>query len=504
MFYEKSCGETVFMNNRKLHANMNLSCEVVSIGEIECSYRAMLSLDEHLVALLEIMDIGVDFYHKIQGLKQFLICAKTSNDYFTLRGSSVIEPQFSISEIIDNDINSKVKICFWISDILVGSEYAIDKNSELLFNGFSCQFTDIFEFFGLYPYRINDTSQKWLFQSITIENSTKTMEFDGGYSCFVAPDVHRKNNDYIFSMQGRLNYSAMELKHITELKEKIRLLELLFEILSGETVTVLDVKMDKGSNIFEYTGLCNYPKKKLKGLSNGLDSKGYLRKSIFKLSDWKDTGKNVIELFSELAKDNLLAMESYKQVLLDEEIKIVTYNKFLKVMQMIEGIMRTKISDEEKKNFEKRKKKVKKHLENQEDKDFIDNYCFNNGDNFRTCLIELTKESLIILSGDACVENFNSQIDKIINDRNAYTHASKKITPIMNEKQIEAVNCCYKAFYRIKILKQLNLSDQIICNRFLFNRKFVEAYKICFGLAITNVDENHNTGEFDNEMYAYI
>ena len=493
------------MDNRKLHANMNLSCEVVSIGEIECSYRAMLSLDEHSVALLEIMDTEVDFYHKIQGLKEFLICAKTLNDYFTLIGSSIIESQFSIYEITDNNVRGKGKICFWISDILVGSEYAIEISNELLFNGFSCQFTDVFELFGLYPYRINDTSElPWSFQSVTMENNTKTMEFYGGYSCFVAPYVYKKNNDYIFSMDGRLNYSAAELKNITEQKEKIRLLELFFEILSGETVTALDVKMYKGDNIFEYTGLCNYPKKKLKGLSNGLDSKGYLRKSVFKLSDWKDMEKNVIERFSELAKDNLLAMESYKQVLLDEEIKIVTYNKFLKIMQMIEGIMRTKISDEEKKNFEKRKKKVKKHLENQEDKDFIDNYCFNNGDNFRTCLIELTKESVTILSGVVCVENFNSQIDKIINDRNAYTHASKKIAPIMNEEQIEAVNCCYKTFYRIKILKQLNLSDEIICNRFLFDRKFVAAYKICFGLAITNVDENHNTGEFDNEMYAYI
>ncbi len=492
------------MSNRKLHANMNLSCEVVSIGQIECSYRAMFSLDEHSMALLEIIDTEVDFYQKIKGLEEFLICAKTLNDYLTLRGSSIIESQFSVSEIIDDDVQSKVKICFWISDIFVGSEYAIEKNSDLFFNGFSCQFTDIFELFGVYPYRINDTSQTCSFQSVTITNNTKTMEFDGGYSCFVAPYVYKRDNDYIFSMQGRLNYSAAELENITKLKEKIRMLELFFEILSGETVTVLDVTMEKGNNLFEYTGLCNYSKKKLKGLGNGLDSKWHPRKSIFKLSDWKDTEKNVIELFAELAKDNLLALESYKQVLLDEEIGIVTYNKFLKVMQMIEGIMRTMVSDEEKRNFEKRKKKIKKQLENQEDREFIDDYCFNNGDKFRTCLTELTKESLAILSGIEDVENFNGQISNIINDRNAYTHASKEISPIMNEKQIEAVNCCYKEFCRIKILKRLNLSDQMICSRFLFNRKFVSAYKILYELTITNADEKHYTSEFDNEMSDYL
>lgn len=54
-------------------------------------------------------------------------------------------------------------------------------------------------------------------------------------------------------------------------------------------------------------------------------------------------------------------MESYKQVLLDKE-GIVTYNKFLKIMQMIEEIMRLGISKDEKKIFKKRKKEIKKSL----------------------------------------------------------------------------------------------------------------------------------------------
>ena len=183
------------MDNRKLHANMHLSCEVVSIGQVECSYRATLSLDEHAVALFEVIDAEVDFYNKIEELEEFLICAKTSNDYFTLRGTSIIESQFSVSEITDNEVQSKVKICFWISDIFVGEEYAVEQNGDLLFNGFSCQFTDIFELLGLYPYKIEDTSPKWSFQSVNIASNTKTIEFDGGYSCFVAPYVYKKDND---------------------------------------------------------------------------------------------------------------------------------------------------------------------------------------------------------------------------------------------------------------------------------------------------------------------
>lgn len=43
---------------------MHLSCEVVSIGQVECSYRATLSLDEHAVALFEVIDAEVDFYYR--------------------------------------------------------------------------------------------------------------------------------------------------------------------------------------------------------------------------------------------------------------------------------------------------------------------------------------------------------------------------------------------------------------------------------------------------------
>lgn len=495
------------MNNRKLYANMNLSCKVVSIGQVECSYMATLSLDEHFVASLKVINIEVEFYNKIEGLEEFLICAKASNDYLTLRGTSIIEPYFAISEIVDDNVYSKATVSFWISDIFVGGEYAVEQNNELRFSGFSCQFTDVFELFGMYPYKIENESQKCLFQSATIANSTKTMEFDGGYSCFVAPYVYKKDSDYIFSMQGRLNYSTVELERITTLKEKIRMLELFFDILCGETVTVLDVTLDNGNNIFEYIGLCNYPKNRLKRLSNGSDLKWYPRKSIFKLSDWKDTGKNVIELFTELARNNLLAMESYKQVLLDEQIKIVTYNKFLKVMQMIEGIMRDPVLQQEMDDFNNKKQEVLAKIETEEDRIFINNYCVNNGDSFRKCLKKITRECLRVLSDagtDKIFRNYDKLITKIINDRDAYTHASQECEPVMSEEEINLVNCCYKEFFRIIVLEKLGISEKLIRMRFLFNAKFVDSYKILFGLTIINVDDKYDTGEFDDEMCDYV
>ena len=102
---------------------------------------------------------------------------------------------------------------------------------------------------------------------------------------------------------------------------------------------------------------------------------------------------------------------------------------------ILEFVNGDSVESGDQKNFDNRRKKIKKNLEKQEDRDFIDTYCFNNGDNFRTCLKEITKESLIILSGLNDVERYNEQISVIINDRNAYTHASKKIVQNDNSRQ---------------------------------------------------------------------
>ena len=74
-------------------------------------------------------------------------------------------------------------------------------------------------------------------------------------------------------------------------------------------------------------------------------------------------------------------MESYKQVLLDEELGIMTYNKFLKIMQMIEGVMRDAVLEVEEIEFNKKKENLLSKIENEEDKDFVVTYC-NNGVSF--------------------------------------------------------------------------------------------------------------------------
>lgn len=492
------------MNKRKVYENMNISCNVISIGEVSCSYIGSLVLDENLVATLTIFDVEMDCYRHIEKFKDFCICAKAEKVYYTLKVDIVLSPSFSCTEI-DKDIKSKVKLGYGISDILVGSEYAIDQNLGLSFKRFSFQTTDIFELIGMYPYEIETTHEKWEVGTSKMTGKICSMELDNGYSCFVTPFIYKTNQEYIFSMQGKIGYESSELVDIEELKVKIHLLILLFEILSGESISVLNIDVERNDKIFEYIGLCNYQKSKLKNLKNGFHTKSYLRKSIFKLSDWNYNENRIIEIFQDLVETNLLAMESYKQVLLDEELGIMTYNKFLKIMQMIEGIMRDAVLEVEEIEFNKKKENLLSKIENEEDKDFVVSYCNNNGVSFRTCLKGISNECICLLSGIEKGYNkiYKDIINKIINDRDVYTHASKKSKPVMSENEIVKVNCCYKIFFRIKILNKLGIKESLIRKRLLHDNRFVCAYKELFGLSILRDDNIYDTGEFDQKMWGY-
>ena len=72
----------------------------------------------------------------------------------------------------------------------------------------------------------------------------------------------------------------------------------------------------------------------------------------------------------------------------------------------------------------------------------------------------------------------------------------------MSENEIVKVNCCYKIFFRIKILNKLGIKESLIRKRLLHDNRFVCAYKELFGLSILR-DDIYDTGEFDQKMWVY-
>lgn len=209
-------------------------------------------------------------------------------------------------------------------------------------------------------------------------------------------------------------------------------------------------------------------------------------------------------LFFEIQSECMLACEAYKQILLDEEIKISTYNKFLKVMQVVEGFQRAKIEQRENLEFQQKKNSILEKLNDEEDKAFLEKYTNYNGQSFRKCMNGLTINSLQVISGlskGQARKNSDGIIDAIINDRDVYTHASKEEKPRLSIDKLQAVNYCYKTFFRVMVLSKMGLTEKLIRNRLLFDRKFVAFYQMLFGLKILKEDSYSDTGDFDNLMW---
>lgn len=70
------------------------------------------------------------------------------------------------------------------------------------------------------------------------------------------------------------------------------------------------------------------------------DSRGYMRRKIFKLSDFSQDIDEVIRQFEKLYAEDRVAVEAYQQLMMDKELQIFTVNNFLKAVQMVEGIER--------------------------------------------------------------------------------------------------------------------------------------------------------------------
>lgn len=324
-----------------------------------------------------------------------------------------------------------------------------------------------------------------------------------GFSCFVVPLITQEPDVLRVSMYGRIQYSEGKEKNICEIRGILNNICLFFEILSGEMITIDDVILEQGKNHVKAIGLYNFSKDKLSGLQSSFDSRSNLRKSIFKVTDFGDSIGQAISTFYEIQNECMLACEAYKQILLDEEIQISTYNKFLKVMQVVEGFQRAKIDESEIQEFIQNKNSILEKLDD-EDKAFIEKYTNYNGQSFRKCMNGLTIASLQIVSGLTAGQARKSSkgiIDAIINDRDVYTHASKEEKPSLPIDKLQAVNYCYKTFFRVLVLSRMGLSDRIIRNRLLFDRKFVAFYQMLFGLQIMKEESYTDTGEFDNLIW---
>lgn len=258
--------------------------------------------------------------------------------------------------------------------------------------------------------------------------------------------------------------------------------------------------MRQEEEIYKYLGLPMIPKERLNIFEREyFDSRSYVRRKIFKLSDFNQDIDEVIRQFGELYAEDKVAFEAYQQLMMDDELQIFTVNNFLKAMQMVEGIERVGDRKKTHKEFKKIRDSIVEKLADAADKQFITDYCDDHGEGFRECLDRIINNCFMILSG---TDNGDCAdiITNMKKDRDVYTHASHKNIPLLSQADLRGITYCFEVFFRIEVLIHLGLSKELIQKRFSYDRRFVAYYENLFGQAIK--EEDCRTGEYDDIMQS--
>ena len=472
------------------------SCTIEQIGEVKCSIAGLIRVSENYSVRIETKELSRELYQQMEHNDNEIIYLKTVDQHVTIMGYWVIDRHTRGIEDVVFSITCEAKKSFW------GNQYcSIEENC---FEDFTLQVTEGVELIGLTPYGeldIKDTSFH-MPSEIYIDTNIKQIGKDDGFSCFVAPIVQRIGTDIRLGIQYGIQYIVNRSHEcglsISDIEEKIHSLILFLEILCGERISTTRIQVRQKEEIYKYLGEPMLLKERLNTFDKEhFDSCGYVRRKIFKLSDFHQDIDEVISQFGELYIEDRVAFEAYQQLMMDEELQIFTVNNFLKAMQMVEGIERLEDRQKIDKEFKKDKHRVMKRITDEKDREFVKKYCNNLGETFRECLERIIKSCLLVLSE---IDNFCCEdiITKIVNDRNVYTHASHKNAPLLSQEDLWGLTYCFEVFFRVEVLIKLGLSKELIRKRFSYDRTFVVYYEDLFGQEIKI--ENCGTGEYDDIM----
>lgn len=488
--------------NKAKRFPITFSCKCVSMDESLCELNAEITISEQMISTISIFDVTRTCYDSVKEKDSVVLCIKKDEKYITVITSYMSASSFRYCNEDNGAKETGITLKYVSSKLLEGFDCI---KEEMQFSSFVCEITDGIELIGEFPFRHEKEGDERKMQ-ITSIGELKYRKAAFGLSYFVAPYEEKSKKGYTLGCDYKIQYQKNEGFDISFVETIIRHITLFFEILCGETVTINKLYLERDRSTVEYIGINNFLKEELNCLKNGMDSTSYLRHSIFKLSDFGDSLETAVQHYKQIQEENYLAYESYKQVLLDDEVKIITYNKFLKVMQIVDGYQQTQEDEKEKEEFEKRKQEIISKLEDENAADFVSKYTHYNGVTFRKSLSSFTYEAIEHISGVSktkakkCGDEI---VNNILNDRDAYTHASKTKKPILSFEEMGDVITCYIMFFRVLNLYKFGLSEEIIRKRLRYNRTFVSAYNRLFGQNIMIEKDDMSTGEFDNLMWGY-
>lgn len=262
------------------------------------------------------------------------------------------------------------------------------------------------------------------------------------------------------------------------------------------------MNLSANDKLVEVIGICNFPKEKLNILKNDtIDYTSFKRGGLYKITDFQNLEQAMKYWFSNYKKI-YNAQQAYGRILLDEDVKIVTINKFLAAMQLIEGYTQA-YTDEEKeiKKFEEKKNEIISKLESEEEKELVGKGLGYSGISFRKAVKDYLYKGcncFTDLSRTKFMKEKEKLINDIVNDRNFYTHSSNRVSATMEFDDLLNVASLCKELYRIISLKDMGLDTEIIKQRSQTNRMCYWLMKSIMKIEIEN--DTLQLGEFDSAM----
>lgn len=494
-----------------MEKNLNKSYfgTICEINDQKVDFRAEIYFDKYDEGIITIYGMTNEAIEQAEcNIYNSAVMRLENKEYISIFDYFVKQQTYN-THIEEDTVISEAILTIVSSNIIKGKKCFSVKNT---FDKMIMEITDGYELIGKCPYDLNTgykDIKKYKNINIPIHRESIYVNTVIGDFEFKAFPKYQQSKDYFslgFMHQIQFNpKESITVEKICEILEKITSF---FSILCGESVTINKLLLNDAETIkfgwYEFIGFCNFPKEKLRGLDNsGIDTTSFKRISLFKITDFCKLEESMNYWFEQY--DILCnAQKAYERILMDEDLKILKTDKFLTAMQLIEGYTQAYIDEEkELEEFKVRKENIISKLEDKDDKELVKNGLGFSGIAFRKAVSKYLYEGITCLeemSKTIFRERYDLLITKIVNDRNFYTHASRRITAVLEFNDAMNIATICKELYRIIILNKMGISPMLLKHRFIHNNATVALLKNIFDIEM-KVEEEFS--DFDAAMLHF-
>lgn len=444
------------------------------------NYKAEIQFNEIFQCLVKIYGVEREWLEKLSNNEyNHALISLNEGEFITIYYFYVKYGTSKLRYENDKPMRTGFDLTIMTADIIMGSQ---GFPLEYKFSEMCMEITDGYELIGKCPYDLESgymemATYKTINIPIKVEPICASTTL-GTFKFETLPQYFWNKESLNIGLSHKIIFKPTEPLRVNDFHKTLSQITDFFTLLSGETITINKLELIERKNeqfdSFKFIGYCNYPKEKLNVLDNrGIDATSFKRISLFKLTDFSDI-EPVMDYWFEHYNALYNAQQAYGRILLDEDVKVVTINKFLAAMQMVEGYSQA-FSDEEQEieEFNIHKQSIMAQLKDEADKKLVDKGLGFSGISFRRALTNYFFEAIRYftqISKTAFNKKYDDLLEDILNDRNFYTHSSNQISAKLSFSEAMGISDLCKEFYRALILSKMGMPESVLNHRFSHNR----------------------------------